>query len=146
MGWLVSNVKGYREQHKEEALRRKWWLYKRPTTDLYNAIRTRPHCFVAAATSKFLNFSLAPSSYVFTHALKVFTTDRWDLYAVVQSTLHEVWARKYSGALETRLRYSPSDCFETFAFPEALWQTANPVLAEIGEGYHKQRKTLMQLL
>ena len=33
------------------------------------------------------------------HTLYVFTTDRWDLYAVVQSTLHEVWARKYSGAL-----------------------------------------------
>jgi hypothetical protein len=61
----------------------------------------------------------------------------------VQSTLHEVWARKYSGALETRLRYSPSDCFETFAFPEGLWQTANPALAAIGERYHEHRKSLM---
>jgi hypothetical protein len=80
---------------------------------------------------------------VFTHALFVFTTDRWDLYAVVQSTIHEVWARKYSGALETRLRYSPSDCFETFAFPEGLWQTANPALATLGERYHAHRKSLM---
>ena len=75
--------------------------------------------------------------------MKIFATDRWDLYAVVQSTLHEVWARKYSGALETRLRYSPSDCFETFAFPEGLWQTANPALAAIGERYHEHRKSLM---
>src|ERR1035441_5984580 len=70
-------------------------------------------------------------------------TERWDLYAVVQSTLHEVWARKYSGALETRLRYSPSDCFETFAFPEGLWQTANPALVALGERYHEHRKSLM---
>ncbi len=68
------------------------------------------------------------------------------MYAVVQSTLHEVWARKYSGALETRLRYSPSDCFETFPFPEGLWQTASPELADLGERYHEHRRALMHQL
>ena len=81
--------------------------------------------------------------YVFTHAIKIFTTDRWDLYAVVQSTLHEVWARKYSGALKQDLRYSPSKYFDTFAFPEGLWQTAKPALATLGERYHDHRKSLM---
>src|SRR5258708_39858125 len=84
-----------------------------------------------------------PTDVVFSEATKIFTTDRWDLYAVVQSTLHEVWARKYSGALETRLRYSPTDCFQTFAFPDGLWQIANPALADIGERYHEHRKALM---
>lgn len=100
-------------------------------------------CFVAAATTKYLNFSAAPTSYVFLNTLYVFTTDRWDLYTIVQSTIHEVWARKYSGALETRLRYSPSDCFETFPFPQGLWQTANPALADTGERYHEYRRALM---
>jgi hypothetical protein len=54
-----------------------------------------------------------------------------------------VWARKYSGALKQDLRYSPSKCFETFAFPEGVWQTANPVLAALGERYHEYRKSLM---
>lgn len=65
---------------------------------------------------------------------------------MVQSTLHEVWARKYSGSLETRLRYSPSDCFDTFAFPAGLWQTPDSGLAEHGERYHAHRKALMQSL
>ncbi len=103
-------------------------------------------CFVAAATTKYLNFSAVPTNYVFSHALYVFTTDRWDLYAVVQSTLHEVWARKYSGALETRLRYSPSDCFETFPFPNGLWQISNSTLADLGERYHEHRRALMKSL
>jgi hypothetical protein len=64
----------------------------------------------------------------------------------VQSTLHEIWARKYSGALETRLCYSPSDCFETYAFPEGLWQTTSSSLAAIGERYHEHRKSLMRSL
>jgi hypothetical protein len=59
--------------------------------------------------------------------------------------LHEVWARKYSGALKQDLRYSPSDCFENFAFPDGLWQAINPALADIGERYHKHRKALMLL-
>lgn len=113
---------------------------------LYTAIRLLPRCFVAAATTKYLNFSAAPTNYVFLNTLYVFTTDRWDLYAVVQSTLHEVWARKYSGSLETRLRYSPSDCFETFPFPAGLWQTPNPALADLGAAYHEHRRALMKSL
>ena len=103
-------------------------------------------CFIAAATTKYLNFSAAPTSYIFSHALYVFTTARWDLYAVVQSTLHEVWARKYSGALKQDLRYSPSKCFDTFPFPEGLWQTPSPVLADLGERYHEHRRALMRQL
>jgi hypothetical protein len=136
-------VKPERIVHQEAALRERWWLFKRPTMEIYRRIRPLPRCFASAATTKYLNFSAVPTNIVFTHALYIFTTDRWDLYAVVQSTIHEVWARKYSGALETRLRYSPSDCFETFAFPEGLWQTANPALATLGERYHEHRKSLM---
>ena len=87
-----------------------------------------------------------PTDYIFTHALYVLTTDRWDLFAVVQSTLHEVWARKYSGSLKQDLRYSPSKCFNTYAFPVGLWQIADPGLATLGERYHTYRKALMQSL
>ena len=84
-----------------------------------------------------------PTEYVFSDALYVFTTDRWDLFTVVQSTLHEVWARKYSGSLKQDLRYSPSKCFDSFAFPVELWQTADAGLAELGERYHAHRKEWM---
>ena len=87
-----------------------------------------------------------PTDFVYSDALYVFTTDRWDLFTVVQSTLHEVWARKYSGSLKQDLRYSPSKCFDTFAFPAGLWQTADPNLAKLGERYHAHRKALMQSL
>jgi hypothetical protein len=48
--------------------------------------------------------------------------------------------------LEERLQYAPSDCFETFAFPEGLWQTPSAGLADIGERYHEHRRQLMLLL
>lgn len=143
---VVGLVKPEREKVNRTARRERWWQYAERATGLYDRTRHLVRCFAVAATTKHLNFSALPTSYVYTHALYVFTTDRWDLYTVVQSTLHEVWARKYSGSLETRLRYSPSDCFETFPFPEGLWQTANAALADIGERYHEHRRALMRQL
>ena len=37
--------------------------------------------------------------------------------AVLQSRVHELWARLLSSSLEDRLRYAASDCFENFPFP-----------------------------
>ena len=118
-----------------------------PASGLYNNIRNLlPTASSPLRTTKHLSFSAMPTDYIFTDALYVFTTDRWDLFTVIQSTLHEVWARKYSGSLKQDLRYSPSKCFDTFIFPAGLWQTANPSLAELGECYHEHRKELMQTL
>ena len=143
---VLMMVKPGRDKDKMKSRRENWWRFGALASGLYNNIRNLPHCFVAARTTKHLSFSAMPTDYVYSDALYVFTTDRWDLFSVVQSTLHEVWARKYSGSLETRLRYSPSDCFDTFAFPAGLWQTPATDLAELGERYHAHRKELMQFL
>jgi len=140
---VEDKVKPFRATQNRARNRDVWWIYAEHRPGLMRGLKPISRCFVAAATTKYLNFSAAPTSYVFLNTLYVFTTDRWDLYTIVQSTIHEVWARKYSGALETRLRYSPSDCFETFPFPQGLWQTANPALADTGERYHEYRRALM---
>jgi hypothetical protein len=110
---------------------------------MYSKIHLLERCFVIARTTKYLNLSAQSTDIIFSEATKVFTTDRWDHYSVVQSTIHEVWARKYSGALKQDLRYSPSKCFDTFAFPAGQWQHPNPDLAAIGERYHEHRRDLM---
>lgn len=120
-----------------------WWQYERPRIELYAKIKQLSSCLVITRHSKYLNFSVLPTNYVFSDALKVFTTDRLDLYCVVQSTLHEVWARKYSGALKQDLRYSPSDCFDTFPFPKGLWQTSDQTLVSSGTCYLEHRRALM---
>jgi hypothetical protein len=110
---------------------------------MYSKIFPLDRCFLVARTTKHLSFSAATPGAIFSEAVKIVATDRWDHFAVVQSTVHEVWARKYSGSLETRLRYSPSDCFETFAFPGDLWRTPSAALAALGESYHEHRRQLM---
>lgn len=142
MDWLVQNVKEERERHAEEALRRKWWLFKRPTTELYRLIRPLRHCFAFSRHTKHFVLAAQPTNIIFTEALKVLATDRWSDFAVVHSTLHEVWARKYSGAIKKDLRYSPTDCFATFPFPRD--PASESALAAIGETYHEHRRELMR--
>lgn len=139
---VVHLVKPERDLHPEEAVRKRWWLFKRPSSDLYGLIRQLPRCFALARVTKFLNFSAFPTNHLFSETVYILPSDKWNDYAVVQSTLHEVWARKYSGALETRLRYSPTDCFATFAFPKEAGHEGP--LASIGESYHEHRRELMR--
>jgi hypothetical protein len=143
---VEERVKPEREKQSDKIGREKWWLFMRARIQAYERIKPLSRCFASARTTKHLIVSACPTHWLFSDALNFFTTDRWDLYTVVQSTLHEVWARKYSGALKQDLRYSPSKCFDTFPFPQGLWQTANPNLATLGERYHEHRRALMKRL
>ena len=143
---VLALVKPVRDEDNMRSRREYWWRFGALASGLYDNIHNLPRCLVAARTTKHLSFSAMLTDYVYSDALYVFTTDRWDLFTVVQSTLHEVWARKYSGALKQDLRYSPSKCFDTFVFPSELWRVADSVLAEVGERYHTHRRELMQLL
>jgi hypothetical protein len=123
---------------------RHWWRFAASKREFFDRIRAHAaHVFAVARHTKFLAPIAADPDYCFSDALFVLGTDRWDIYANVQAGLHEAWARKYSGALKQDLRYSPSDCFDTFPFPNGLWQTPSPGLAQIGERYHEHRRTLM---
>ncbi|MBL9152828.1 MAG: hypothetical protein JNK37_10095 [Verrucomicrobiales bacterium] len=132
-----------RLKNNRACYRDRWWIYAEPRPKLIRNLPLHPRCFVTARVTKYLNFSASPTDRVFTNNLYVFTTDRWDQYTVVQSTIHEVWARKYSMSLKQDLQFSPSNCFETFAFPSGQWQHPNPDLAAIGERYHEHRRDLM---
>lgn len=140
---VEQRVKPSRATQNRASNRDNWWHFGEKRPALTRKLALLPYCFVAARTTKHLSFSRAPTSVLYSEALKIFTTDRWDLFAVVQSTVHEVWARKYSGALKQDLRYSTSDCFENFTFPEGLLKTPSTPLSEAGERYHEHRRFLM---
>jgi hypothetical protein len=56
---------------------------------------------------------------VITHQLIVFSRSDDYLFGALQSRVHEVWGLKLGTRLETRPRYTPTTCFETFPFPAA---------------------------
>lgn len=40
------------------------------------------------------------------------------LFAILTSKMHNIWVRTVGGALETRIRYTNTLCYNTFPFPK----------------------------
>ena len=97
----------------------RWWQYgdKRPA--LRKAIAELPEVLVIALVSKSVMPVRVATGQVFSHALGVFASDSYSVQAVLSSNLHQLWAITYgSRHARRRVRYTPSDVFETFPLPE----------------------------
>jgi hypothetical protein len=101
-------------------LKELWWQFFRTAPELYDSIRPLKRCLVNSQVSKHLIFAFQPSDRIFAHTLYAFPLDKFSQFALLQSRVHEPWARLLSSSLEDRLRYTPTDCFETFPFPRDL--------------------------
>src|SRR5439155_15424891 len=65
------------------------------------------------------NFGIAflSSDVVFANTLAVLAYANSAAFCALQSRPHEAWARFFSSSMKDDLRYTSSDCFETFPFP-----------------------------
>jgi hypothetical protein len=82
-----------------------------------------------------------PADLKFADSLIVFIFETFGAFAAIQSRAHEFWARFFASSLKDDLRYTPSDCFETFPFPEGF--ETSPTLDAAGRAYHVHRAALM---
>lgn len=133
-----EKVRPFRELNRNRQRREIWWRFTRPTVDLYATIVPLRRVLVTPLVSKYVSFVLTDKTYVYAHRLAVFPFEDYAAFAVLQSYIHEVWARAYSSTLETRINYSPSDCFETFP---GVQPSAS--VSHVGETYHGYRCQLM---
>lgn len=61
---------------------------------------------------------------VFAESLAVFAIKCLSRFAILESKCHELWARSFGSSMKDDLRYTPSDCFETFPFPAGVLEHA----------------------
>lgn len=135
-----ERVKPERDLNPREARRKYWWRFGEVAPALYEAIRGFDRCLVTARVTKHLCFSFQHADRIFAESLNVFAIRGYEAFALLQSRVHEVWARLLSSSMETRLRYSVSDCFDTFAFPAAQLRG----LEAIGEELYQVRAREME--
>jgi hypothetical protein len=109
-------------------LKKKWWAYQAHRPELYSRVRHRPRVLAHAEVSANLAFQFLPSDWIYNKTLIVFDLDSFRGYAVLQSRVHEIWARLFASSLKDDMRYTASDCFETFPFPLSVLEHAADLL------------------
>lgn len=140
---LEDTVMLERRRRKEDGafvlrspLPEKWWIHGEKRPALYHSIGkgdsfwshpkgwvdsvNKPNSIIcnARAATKYPLFELCEVNQVYSDSIAIYSIFDFDSYAILNSSFHSMWAWKYSSSLETRMRYTPTDCFETFPFPK----------------------------
>lgn len=132
----MGSKKGREEYNKM------WWQFWRPRIELYRKVASLNRVLVTALTSKYLLFTFVDANWIYAHACGVVASEQASIFTILQSNFHDAWARKYGSTLETRLRYTPADVFETYPFPEQKTILITKLEA-IGETYSEHRRQIM---
>ena len=142
---VVEHVRPQRQRRKADgsfALRKplpeRWWQYAEKRPGLYRKIAELRNVVIMPLHSKYAVSLMVPTGQVFSHGLAVFASDDFSLYGHLTSEIHRLWARSRGSTLETRFRYTPTDCFETFALP-----AESESIKGIMHRLHEHRATLM---
>jgi len=85
----------------------------------------------------------APAGVICSEQVVVFAFDDYYHFALLQSNVHEAWVRRNASTMRTDIRYTPTDCFETFAFPQAPAEPVQTEAERLGEAYHEHRRQVM---
>jgi hypothetical protein len=112
-----TKVKPNRDKANREAHKKYWWHYGEKRPGLRRAMVAVDRVIVLSRVGDRLAFVFQPTSKVFSEALVVFALPEDHFFGVLQSRIHETWARFFASSMKDDTRYTPSDCFDTFAFP-----------------------------
>jgi type II restriction/modification system DNA methylase subunit YeeA len=115
--YVEEHVYPIRLDHREPIQSKYWWRLARPCPELKNEISKMSRFIVTPAVSKYRLFVWISAPANPDHALIVFARSDDYFFGVLHSRIHEVWSLKLGTRLETRPRYTPTTCFETFPFP-----------------------------
>jgi hypothetical protein len=98
-----------------------YWKFWDRRDLLYRAIATLGWAIAATRVTKYCTSSMISPNTVFSEQVVVYSISKASGYAILQSSFQEAWAWKYCSTMGgATLRYSPSDSFEPFPFPQGF--------------------------
>ena len=138
---VEERVKPDRERVNRKVRRDYWWRFGDRQPALYRAIAGLERVLAISQVTQHVTFARLPADMIYAHRLYVISESSHAAFAVLQSNLHDIWARFFGSSLEDRFMYAAADCLETFPFPDA-WEVDSDLEA-VGEHYHAFRADLM---
>jgi hypothetical protein len=117
---LSEYVRPERLQNNRALYAKYWWRHVEPRPGMLSALATLPRFLTTVRVSKHRLFVWQSAPTLPDSSCFAFARDGDYFFGVLHSRFHEVWALILGTRLETRPRYTPSSCFETFPFPRSI--------------------------
>ena len=138
---IQERVKPERMAQKDRRAKLYWWQFIRPRPELHAAIAGLKRVLAISRISDSFGFTFLPTGMVYNEKIIIFPFEQMAALTLLQSRVHEIWARSFSSTLKDDLQYTPSDCLETFPFP-STWES-NRAMEAVGSAYYEFRARLM---
>lgn len=138
---IERRVKPQRSKDKRDTYRKNWWRFAERRTGLAIKLHSLDRAICISRITAHLAFTMINMPTIMNEKIVVRPTSKFVDYGILSSRVHEVWAWYFSSTLANTLQYTPSDCLETFPFPEK--SEATQIVATIGNGYHDHRAAVM---
>jgi hypothetical protein len=113
----------------------RYWHYAEKRPSMAQATERHKRVIVITRHSKAVMPVVVPTGQVISEAIAVFATGDSAMLGLLSSAPHYWWAVERSSTLETRIRYTPTDVFETLARPELTEE-----MRELGERLDSYRR------
>ncbi len=118
--YLAEEVKPERLKSRRQRDIERWWLHHRPRPAMRAALAGLSRYLVTPRVTKHRLFVWVPGGVLPDSAVIAFARDDDYFMGVLQSRVHELWARGTGTQLRevaSGFRYTPDTCFEMFPFP-----------------------------
>jgi len=138
---VEERVKPARARVTQRDRRELWWLYATRSPSYRTFASDHDRCLGISLITSAFAFGFISGAPVVAHSLATFALCRYWDFGLLQSRIHEAWVRFFASSLEDRLRYTTSDCFETFPFPRS--DETHSALESAGQAYYEFRAALM---
>ena len=137
---LTELVKPVRDAITKQVHETCYWKYWDKRTRLYEDIRKCNRVLVVPVVTTYINWAFVPTNWIYSNEVYVLPSDSASYFAVLQSSIHDLWVTRNTSRLKSHLRYTTTDSFQTFPFPlekEREYASA--------EHYHQLRTEIMRV-
>jgi len=135
---LERLVRPERVKLNERGYRERWWQFGRQGKELYRRLNSLGRCLVITRVSNVVQPMFVEVGFIMSEATAVFAYDDDAHFGVLSSGVHWWWASTYASSMRTDVRYTPTDCFETFLQPDLTGS-----ISSLGRDLNKHRSGLM---
>jgi hypothetical protein len=131
--FVEETVRPIRIKNNRKTYRDHWWIHGEARPAMLQALHSLPRFLATPRVSKHRVFVWVSPEYLPSDATVAFARDDDYFFGLMHSKLHELWALTLGTRLETRPRYTPTTCFETFPFPATTAEQEQTIAAAAKE-------------